>query len=82
MGGIAQGAAVCRVDEAGVMEGPCEHVTCDVGAEPAVLGADPALEQQRGGRQPDVLVPVICGDARHFPGAAADAADNGGKNIG
>src|ERR1035441_3080669 len=42
--GIAQGAAVGGVNESGVQKGRGEQVTGDVGADPAVLGAEPALE--------------------------------------
>ena len=81
MGRIAQGAAVGQIDEARVLEGAGEQVPCGIGAEPAGFGAEAALEQQRCRRQPDALVPVVGGDAGHFPGAVADAADNGGKDI-
>ena len=82
MGGIAQGAAVGRINKASVLEGTCEQVPRDIGADPARFGAEPALEQHRRRRQPDALVPVVGGDAGHFPGAVADAADNGGQDIG
>ena len=47
-----------------------------------VLGADPALEQQRRGWEPDQFVAVAGPHQRNGPVWAADAADDGAEHVG
>jgi hypothetical protein len=47
-----------------------------------VLGADPPLEQLRGGRQPVPFVVVVDRDKGHSLAAAADPADHGAQHVG
>ena len=54
----------------------------DAGADPVVFGAEPALEQQRGRRQPDAFVAVVGADAGARPRwRAADPADDGAEST-
>src|SRR5262249_18710542 len=70
------------IGEPGVSESDAEHVADGPAADPAVLGAPPALEQERG-RTP--ATGIHAGRMR-APGdgsaVVADAADDGGKHAG
>lgn len=82
VGRVVQWSAVVLVDQAGVGQGLVEEGGDEAAADHVVLGAEPALKQQRGGRQPDEFLPVAGTDERHGPVAAPDAADDGAQRVG
>jgi hypothetical protein len=68
--------------------GPAGSVKCGVeqcadrgGADCAVLGADPALEQDRQGRVEDPLVVVVGGHQRDRPLVVTDPADDRAEHV-
>ena len=82
MRGEPQRAAVGRVGQAGAGQRLVEQLGDEVAGDHVVLGAGPALEQQRGRRQPDQLVPVAGADQGNGSVAAADPADDGAEDVG
>jgi hypothetical protein len=70
------------VGQPGAGEGRGEQLADGGGGDRAVLGADPALEQHRGRRQPDAFVVVVGRDQGDGRAIAADAADDGAEHVG
>src|SRR6266545_4055767 len=79
--GKVQGAAGRRVDQTSAGQRGSEHVADDVGADPTVLGAKLALEQQRRRWQPHAFVPVVGGNQGNRSGVVADSADDRAEHL-
>jgi len=79
-GVVQRGAA--GVGQPGAGEGRGEQLADGGGGDRAVLGADPALEQHRGRRQPGALVVVVGRDQGDGRAVAAGAGDDGAEHVG
>ena len=77
-----QRAAGCRVGQAGAGQGRVEEPGDEAACDHVVLGAGPALEQQRGRRHPGAFVPVPAADQRHGSAGVTDPADDGAEHVG
>ena len=81
MGRESQWLTGCWVGQAGAEQCGGENVANDVRADPAALGAESALEQQRRWWQPYTFLPVVGGDQWDLAGVVADPVDDRAEHI-
>ena len=75
MGRESQWLTGCWVGQAGANQCGGENVANDVRADPAALGAESSLEQQRRWWQPYAFLPVVGGDQWDLVGVVADPVE-------
>jgi hypothetical protein len=78
---VTQGKAVGGVGQAGAGQCGIEHAPQVPVGDGAVLGGEPALEQDRRRRPPYAFAPVVGGDQRDCPVGLADRLDDGRQYV-